>query len=132
MHPGWADTEGVKKSIPGFHKTFENKLRTVQQGMDTVIWLALSDAESLEPGALYLDREAQVKHLFMAGTHYKPAAVDTLWAELGRMCGLAPLAHDPAHEASQAPAQAPSQEAVTQAASQEAVRALPAGESPHP
>jgi hypothetical protein len=41
MHPGWCDTEGVRTSIPGFHKAFKQKLRDVDQGVDTVVWLAL-------------------------------------------------------------------------------------------
>lgn len=41
MHPGWADTEGVRTSLPSFHKTFAAKLRTPKQGVDTVVWLAL-------------------------------------------------------------------------------------------
>lgn len=41
MHPGWADTEGVRTSLPSFHKTFGSKLRTPEQGVDTVVWLAL-------------------------------------------------------------------------------------------
>jgi hypothetical protein len=41
MHPGWADTEGVRTSIPGFHKAFKDKLRTPEEGVDTIVWLAL-------------------------------------------------------------------------------------------
>lgn len=38
---GWADTEGVKTSIPGFHKAFESKLRDTYMGADTMLYLAL-------------------------------------------------------------------------------------------
>jgi hypothetical protein len=41
MHPGWSDTEGVRSSIPAFHKAFQDKLRDTQQGVDTILWLAL-------------------------------------------------------------------------------------------
>lgn len=30
-----------RTSIPGFHKAFEKRLRTPQQGVDTIVWLAL-------------------------------------------------------------------------------------------
>lgn len=40
MHPGWAETEGVKTSIPGFYETFKSKFRTQEEGADTVVWLA--------------------------------------------------------------------------------------------
>jgi dehydrogenase/reductase SDR family protein 12 len=32
MHPGWAETPGVKTQIPGFYDTFKNKFRTSEQG----------------------------------------------------------------------------------------------------
>jgi dehydrogenase/reductase SDR family member 12 len=72
--------------MPSFHKTFQGQLRSLNQGIDTVIWLALADTAQLKSGALYLDRAEQAKHTFMSGTKYKEAEVDTLWASL---CGLA-------------------------------------------
>lgn len=30
-----------RTSIPGFHKAFQNQLRSPQQGVDTILWLAL-------------------------------------------------------------------------------------------
>lgn len=41
MHPGWTVTEGVKKSIPGFYERFKGSMRDLQQGTDTIVWLAL-------------------------------------------------------------------------------------------
>ena len=41
MHPGWAETEGVRTSIPGFYKSYKNKLRSTAQGCETTVWLAL-------------------------------------------------------------------------------------------
>jgi dehydrogenase/reductase SDR family protein 12 len=41
MHPGWSDTGGVRSSISAFHKAFQDKLRDTQQGVDTILWLAL-------------------------------------------------------------------------------------------
>lgn len=41
MHPGWTETEGVKTSIPGFYNSFKNKLRNLQQGCDTTVWLCV-------------------------------------------------------------------------------------------
>lgn len=40
------------------------------------------DADKLEPGAFYLDRRPQAKHLLFAGTKYSAADVDRLWAAL--------------------------------------------------
>lgn len=72
MHPGWTETEGVKTSIPGFYSQFKDKLRSLAQGADTVTWLAVADADALEPAGFYLDRAARSKHLPLAGTKYAP------------------------------------------------------------
>lgn len=34
-------TEGVKKSIPGFYDRFKGSMRNLDQGADTIVWLAL-------------------------------------------------------------------------------------------
>lgn len=41
MHPGWTETEGVKRDIPGFWDTFKNSFRPLEQGADTITYLAL-------------------------------------------------------------------------------------------
>jgi hypothetical protein len=41
MHPGWAETDGVRNAMPGFFNTFKNKFRDTYMGVDTVVWLAL-------------------------------------------------------------------------------------------
>ncbi len=40
MHPGWADTPGIRDSLPGFSKVMGPVLRTPEQGADTAVWLA--------------------------------------------------------------------------------------------
>lgn len=40
-HPGWADTSGVRTSMPGFHRVFQHLLRTPAQGADTPLWLTI-------------------------------------------------------------------------------------------
>jgi dehydrogenase/reductase SDR family protein 12 len=88
MHPGWVETAGVRNAMPEFHKSFSSMFRTVEQGADTVLWLALMDADRLQSGGLYLDRNVQHKHMFMAGTEYTEADVDALWAKLLDMSSL--------------------------------------------
>lgn len=44
MHPGWADTPAVRTSMPDFHRRLKDKLRTSEEGADTVVWLAIADA----------------------------------------------------------------------------------------
>ena len=40
MHPGWADTAGVRSSMPVFKKLLNNRLRSADEGADTILWLA--------------------------------------------------------------------------------------------
>ncbi|GLC47740.1 hypothetical protein PLESTB_000020700 [Pleodorina starrii] len=80
MHPGWATTEGVKQSIPGFYSFYKDSFRDVAQGADTM------DASALQGGAFYLDRAPQPKHLRLAGTQYGKQQVDELWSGLERLC----------------------------------------------
>lgn len=40
-HAGWTETEGVKTSLPSFYSSFKNKLRTLEQGADTTVYLCL-------------------------------------------------------------------------------------------
>lgn len=56
MHPGWARTPGLSASLPGFERVMGPLLRTPEQGIDTITWLATAPRPALEPGSLYLDR----------------------------------------------------------------------------
>ena len=77
MHPGWADTPGnffprllnrkhdctclscmlrftaVKSSMPDFHRKMQGKLRTPQQGADTLVWLAIAKNIEQNPGGSF-------------------------------------------------------------------------------
>ncbi|XP_004680399.1 PREDICTED: dehydrogenase/reductase SDR family member 12 [Condylura cristata] len=53
MHPGWVDTPAVRQSMPGFHARLKDRLRSVAQGADTVLWLALSPAAPLQPSGQF-------------------------------------------------------------------------------
>ena len=43
MHPGWADTPGVRDSLPRFRAITRPVLRDDAQGADTSVWLAAVD-----------------------------------------------------------------------------------------
>ncbi len=63
MHPGWADTPGVRDSLPTFRKIVGPLLRSPQQGADTMVWLALDDGEPLgTTGRFWLDRHQRSIH----------------------------------------------------------------------
>jgi len=82
MHPGWTSTEGVKTSIPEFYDRFKDKLRTLPQGADTILFLCLENIEKLRSGEFYLDRKVQSKHLPLAGTRYSEEDATRLTATL--------------------------------------------------
>jgi len=88
MHPGWAETPGVAKSLPGFSKSLSGKLRTSDQGADTVIWLALMRKEKLLSGAFYFDRDEAPKHLKFAATRGSHAAIDSIVNNLRSLSSL--------------------------------------------
>jgi dehydrogenase/reductase SDR family protein 12 len=58
MHPGWADTPGLASSLPRFHRLMEPLLRTPEEGVDTILWLATTGTR-LPSGKLYLDRRVR-------------------------------------------------------------------------
>ncbi len=62
MHPGWADTPGVRTSLPTFRRIMGPLLRTPAQGADTISWLALSPDAEGETGGFWLDRARRPEH----------------------------------------------------------------------
>ncbi|XP_061637607.1 DHRS-12_like_SDR_c-like domain-containing protein [Phyllopteryx taeniolatus] len=73
MHPGWVDTPAVANAMPDFHRSMKDKLRTPEQGADTVVWLAVSEAATANPsGHFYQDRRMVATHLPLAWTHSSP------------------------------------------------------------
>jgi NAD(P)-dependent dehydrogenase (short-subunit alcohol dehydrogenase family) len=79
MHPGWADTPGLKSSIPRFYRRARAILRSPSEGADTIVWLAASKRGGTYTGKFFLDREPR-------WTHYLPFTRETqeerraLWA----------------------------------------------------
>ncbi len=56
MHPGWARTPGLSDSLPGFDRVMGPILRTPEEGIDTIIWLATARRDEIGNGLLFLDR----------------------------------------------------------------------------
>ncbi|VVB18061.1 unnamed protein product [Arabis nemorensis] len=90
MHPGWAETPGVAKSLPSFSESFSGKLRTSEQGADTIVWLALQPKEKLVSGAFYFDRAEAQKHLKLAGTSKSHDLIDSVIDTVHSMAALDP------------------------------------------
>lgn len=55
MHPGWADTAGVRNSMPLFYKILNKRLRTSEEGADTILWLATNP--DYPNGKFWFDRK---------------------------------------------------------------------------
>lgn len=62
MHPGWADTPGVRSSLPTFRKVTRPLLRTPRQGADTIAWLTAVDPVPGDSGLFWCDREPRSIH----------------------------------------------------------------------
>ena len=67
---GWVDTPAVRTSMPSFYSKMQNKLRTPEQGADTLVWLCcLKDISKRFPnGEFFQDRAVVSKHLPLAWT----------------------------------------------------------------
>jgi len=78
MHPGWADTPGLASSLPAFHRLMRPLLRTPAQGIDTILWLATTQARPRPSGKLYLDRGVRPLDR-VPGTRLTPADRRALW-----------------------------------------------------
>lgn len=59
MHPGWANTPGVERSLPRFHALSARLLRSPEEGADTVVWLAAAREIPGPSGSFWADRRLQ-------------------------------------------------------------------------
>ncbi|CAJ1072148.1 dehydrogenase/reductase SDR family member 12-like [Xyrichtys novacula] len=83
MHPGWVDTPAVATSMPQFHQMMGDRLRSVEQGADTVVWLALCRVSARSrSGQFFQDRCPVPAHLPLAWTHSSPEDVQRFMSQL--------------------------------------------------
>jgi dehydrogenase/reductase SDR family member 12 len=64
MHPGWADTDGVKTAMPNFRRRLRSVLRDSAQGADTALWLAATRPANEGAEAFWFDRAPRAAHAF--------------------------------------------------------------------
>ena len=63
MHPGWADTGGLQGSLPGFTRFMQGRLRSAEQGADTIVWLCAAHEPIASNGRFWFDRRPARTHL---------------------------------------------------------------------
>ena len=90
MHPGWANTKGVRDSIPGFWKVTRMILRSPEEGADTIVWLGVNDQAHDQSGLFWFDRQPRSTHL-LPGTQATQAARDEVWLRIHELAGISPL-----------------------------------------
>ena len=63
VHPGWADTAGVKTSLPKFRKILAPILRNNHEGADTIDWLAATHPPEIVD-EIWFDRKPRTAHAY--------------------------------------------------------------------
>jgi len=89
MHPGWADTPGLRRSLPRFHRLLRPLLRDPHEGADTIVWLATAGPEEVDErsGAFWHDRRTRPRHL-LPWTRESREGRERFWAQCARLGGL--------------------------------------------
>ena len=86
MHPGWAATPGVATSLPRFSQLMRRRLRSPEEGADTIVWLAARQPRPQPGGSFWFDRAIASTHP-LPGTRTEPTEARRLW---DRLTGLVP------------------------------------------
>ncbi len=84
MHPGWAATPGVAKSLPGFNKRLGKYLRDERMGADTMVWLASAQEVAAQTGKFWFDRQEHTTAI-VPGTAVSLEQKARLLQEIDRM-----------------------------------------------
>jgi len=87
MHPGWVDTPGLERSLPGFRRVLRPLLRTPAQGADTIAWLGAAAEPGESTGRFWHDRAERPTHV-RRRTRETPEERRLLWSECVRLTGL--------------------------------------------
>jgi NAD(P)-dependent dehydrogenase (short-subunit alcohol dehydrogenase family) len=90
MHPGWADTPGVREALPTFWKFTRNRLRSPRQGADTIVWLAAAGVAGDHSGELFFDRRVVSPYLLPRKRESEEERAE-LWRRVRRQAGLEPM-----------------------------------------
>jgi len=89
MHPGWAETPGVRSSMPSFWRMTRWILRNPAQGADSVVWLAACDKAQEQTGRFWFDRKSRSPYL-VPGKREPVSERELLWRQLHSWAKLEP------------------------------------------
>ncbi len=65
MHPGWVDTEGVRRWMPVFRRITGPIIRNPEEGADTIVWLGAAPGPLRSTGGFWHDRRRRPTHYLL-------------------------------------------------------------------
>ena len=86
MHPGWVDTPSVRMSLPRFYRATRSILRNVDEGADTLVWLAVCPTLTVVTGRFFFDRQPRRTH-WLPWTRESAQQRSALWNLCLRLAG---------------------------------------------
>jgi dehydrogenase/reductase SDR family member 12 len=90
MHPGWADTKGVRTWMPVFRALTRPIVRSPEQGADTIVWLGSAPEGEQGTGGFWHDRRLRpTTYRVGAGTDSE-AARRELWQHVAALAAGSP------------------------------------------
>jgi dehydrogenase/reductase SDR family member 12 len=79
MHPGWADTKGVRDWLPVFRALTGPIIRSPEEGADTIVWLGAAPEPLQSTGRFWHDRRARPTHYLLGASADDSRARRRLW-----------------------------------------------------
>jgi len=92
MHPGWADTKGVRNWMPVFRVVTWAIIRTPEQGADTIVWLGGAPEPLRSSGELWHDRRRRPKTYAVGPGEDSPEVRKALWERCEELAARRPAA----------------------------------------
>lgn len=86
VHPGWADTPGVRNALPGFRRVMRPFLRDAFQGADGIVWLALAAAAAESRRGVWFDRQPHALDV-LPHTRLERGQIEALDRQIGTLVG---------------------------------------------
>ncbi|WP_229053744.1 SDR family NAD(P)-dependent oxidoreductase [Aeromicrobium sp. Leaf350] len=87
MHPGWAATEGIAESMPGFARAIRPILRDARSGADTLVWLTAAPEATATTGLFWSDRHPR-STTYLPWTTEDPVLRRKVWDAVAALAGI--------------------------------------------